>query len=405
MARGLFVNGPAEGHINPTLGVVEELTRRGEEIVYFTADPFRHRIESCGAVVRLYDGEEFRKRMEPFFAPGRRSLLEKATCLLRSADVVISSVVTQTKGEHFDYLIHDANLGGGWLLARIMHLPSISSCTTFASAQPLFEQGLKEMSRFASEDENRKLQEEFRDVAAEMEGKYGVRIESAYEAFCNPADMTLVYTTRQFQPYGEAFDQTYKFVGPSISSRQNVHRVDWTAISGVPVVYISLGTIMNRAVSFYKLCFEALKSLNLNVILSVGNEDAKREFADVPANFTVCSYVDQLDVLNHADLFITHGGMNSVSEGLLCGVPLIVIPQNADQFMVAQRVADMMAGVQIPMHALTEEQLRETVLILLRDNSYKQSAKTLGKWFREAGGFSRAADEINNFKLQCRISD
>ena len=52
MAKLLFINGPAEGHINPTLAVVQELVRRGEEVVYFTTENFRERLESTGAVVK-----------------------------------------------------------------------------------------------------------------------------------------------------------------------------------------------------------------------------------------------------------------------------------------------------------------------------------------------------------------
>ncbi len=45
MPRVLLINGGSEGHINPTLGVVQELISRGEEVVYFIAEQFRDRVE------------------------------------------------------------------------------------------------------------------------------------------------------------------------------------------------------------------------------------------------------------------------------------------------------------------------------------------------------------------------
>ena len=48
MARVLFINAGSEGHINPTLQVVEELVSRGEEVVYFSIEAFRERIENRG---------------------------------------------------------------------------------------------------------------------------------------------------------------------------------------------------------------------------------------------------------------------------------------------------------------------------------------------------------------------
>jgi len=55
MARVLFINGGSEGHINPTIAVVEELISRGEEVVYFSIESFRNRIEKTGATIRTID--------------------------------------------------------------------------------------------------------------------------------------------------------------------------------------------------------------------------------------------------------------------------------------------------------------------------------------------------------------
>ncbi len=46
----------------------------------------------------------------------------------------------------------------------------------------------------------------------------------------------------------------------------------------------------------------------------------------VPSNFKLYNYAPQLDILQDTDLFITHGGMNSSSEILYFGVPMLVIP-------------------------------------------------------------------------------
>lgn len=120
MARVLFINGGSEGHINPTLGVVQELIRRGEEVVYFTAEQYRDRVEPTGAEVITFDGNKF---VEAFLAGGRNPWA-RVGGLLRTADIVIPSLLTQTKGDHFDYLIHDSMFGCGRLLAQILDLPS-----------------------------------------------------------------------------------------------------------------------------------------------------------------------------------------------------------------------------------------------------------------------------------------
>src|SRR4051795_8252859 len=103
MARVLFINGGSEGHINPTIGVVQELITRGEEVVYFTIEDFRERIEKTGATVRTFDVQEF---LKAFILGGRNNLLERINGLLRTADIMIPSVLEKIKGEQFDYIIH-----------------------------------------------------------------------------------------------------------------------------------------------------------------------------------------------------------------------------------------------------------------------------------------------------------
>jgi UDP:flavonoid glycosyltransferase YjiC (YdhE family) len=54
VANVYFFNGPDHGHVNPTLGLVAELVRRGEEVMYFAADTFRPGIQHTGATFRAY---------------------------------------------------------------------------------------------------------------------------------------------------------------------------------------------------------------------------------------------------------------------------------------------------------------------------------------------------------------
>ena len=49
MSKGLFISLPAHGHINPTIGLVSELAKKGDEIVYITAEEFRDKFEKVGA--------------------------------------------------------------------------------------------------------------------------------------------------------------------------------------------------------------------------------------------------------------------------------------------------------------------------------------------------------------------
>ena len=56
MAKALFLNIPAHGHMNSTLPLTWELVNRGETIVYYTGEEFRDKVESAGAEFRTYEG-------------------------------------------------------------------------------------------------------------------------------------------------------------------------------------------------------------------------------------------------------------------------------------------------------------------------------------------------------------
>ncbi|BFH62737.1 macrolide family glycosyltransferase [Paenibacillus azoreducens] len=400
MARVLFINGGSEGHINPTIGVVQELISRGEEVVYFCIEAFRERIEETGATVRTFDDQKF---IKAFVSGGRNYLLERINGLLHTADIVVPSVLEQIEGEHFDYIIHDSMFGCGRLLAQILKLPAINSCTSFAQTKDSFDDMMEPFFKNILTEIVKPINDTFQSLTEKVSEKYNVEIQSPYEVFCNPAPLTIVYTTREFQPDGEAFDPTYKFVGPSISSRLTQKDFDFTEIQGKKPIYISLGTVFNHAIDFYKLCFEALGNTDHAIVMSIGNKTQASDLGEIPDNFIVKNYVPQTDILQYAKLFITHGGMNSTHEGLYYGVPLIVIPQSADQPVIAEQVANIGAGIKLQMQSLTANQLREAVDHVLSLSSFKKAVANISESFRKSGGYHQAVDEIFKFRSQYHI--
>ena len=209
----------------------------------------------------------------------------------------------------------------------------------------------------------------------------------------NHEDLNIVFTSRYFQPHADDFDESFVFVGPSIAERDE--RLDFSLDFGNgPLVYISLGTILNINVPFYQCCFEAFGGTEKRIVLSTGADMDLDSLGTVPENFVVRSYVPQLEILKRADLFITHGGMNSVSEGLWYGVPLVVIPQGSDQYLVARRVETLKAGVALDKRRLTPEALRQAVNSIALDKGLRANIETIQASFREAGGFERAADKV-----------
>ncbi len=198
---------------------------------------------------------------------------------------------------------------------------------------------------------------------------------------------TVVYTSPDFQPCPETFSERYAFVGPCI--RPAEVEIEKTAEK---LIYISMGTVNNDMLPLYRRCISALASTGYQVILSVGHLVALEDFGPLPEHVTVVPSIDQIGVLQKADVFLSHCGMNSASESLYFGVPLVMLPQTAEQGAVAERINQLGAGVKL--EKTDESSILAAIKEVLSDPVYRENAAKIGDGFRRCPGAQGAADKI-----------
>ena len=157
-------------------------------------------------------------------------------------------------------------------------------------------------------------------------------------------------------------------------------------------IYISLGTVNNDKCGFYRNCIAALRDMPVDVVISVGEKLELEKLGGIPENIRVEHYVNQIGVLQNTDVFLTHCGMNSVSEALYFQVPLALFPQTAEQRSVAARVHELGAGVYLK--AADAGAIREAVTEVLEEPIYRQKAGEIAESFYRCGGAEAAAEKI-----------
>lgn len=308
MSKTVFFSLPAHGHVNPSLSLVEELVKRGEQVVYYTSSEFKHKVEQVGAQFRDY-GE----KLEPLRGEleGRQgNLIYLSICFLRMCQIIVPDVIAQFNEDRPDYIIYDSMAIWGKMISEKMNLPAVCSITTFVmgAGQPPSPQIL--LSLIKDMGHIRQFNALSKQVAREL----NIAPISLKEMFTTKADLNIVYTSTFFQPKSQLLEGNYKFIGPSVTARSEKDSLDFT--EDKPLVYISLGTIFNNNLEFYNECFKAFENTEYQVVLSVGKMIDMDALKNIPANFTIRRHVPQLEVLQKASLFITHGGMNSVNEAL-----------------------------------------------------------------------------------------
>ncbi len=397
MSRILIVNGNLHGHINPTLPVVRELVHRGNEVFYYSTREFRTKIESAGAVFLDY-GEEFARFLHSFRPSGNHPFYTLVEYMLALDRAVIPIVLAKAEQMEFNCILHDVMFGGGKILADKLKLPAVGSCSSFILEKPPVPERMLEPGFDPYLDE---LYRQLSDAVEEWGLATPLTIK---DIFFQKESLNLVYTSRYFHPQGEAYDNSYCFVGPSLADRDESMDFVINPIGEKKVIYISLGTVLNDSADFYRKCFEAFRDCPYQIILSVGNKINPGDLAPIPNNFILRNYVPQLEVLKTADIMISHGGLNSVSEALFHIVPVIAIPLANDQPAVAKRITELGAGLELKMEDITPALLRSSVNNILSSPAYQESCRKVSESFQAAGGYHRAAEEILQYITEPHFS-
>lgn len=385
MSKIVFFCIPAHGHTNPTLGVVRELVARGHQIWYYSYNTMREKIESAGATFVSCDDYDMEQKLTPKDSVRVGKDLAFSTKILVDTTLALDDKVcadmVQLKP---DCIVADSMAVWGKAVAMKLGIPFVSSTTTFAFNQhsaKIMKQSIGELFKmvFSMPKITKQIKR--------LQGK-GYPVKNILDIIQNDdSTHTIVYTSPEFQPCSETFSDKYAFVGPSI--RPATSKVEKKRDK---LIYISMGTVNNNMMALYKRCLAALADTDYQVIMSVGNLVSIEEFGVLPENISVFTHVDQIAVLQQADIFVSHCGMNSVSESLYFGVPLVMLPQTSEQGGVAERVFQLGAGIKLDKSDAAS--ILGAIRKIFADNSYTQNAAVISEGFKHCSGAKGAADKI-----------
>ena len=385
MSKIVFFCIPAHGHTNPTLGVVRELVSRGHQVWYYSYNMLREKIESAGATFVSCDDYDMEQSLSPKDSARIGKDLAFSTKILVDTTLSLDEMVcADMKRLAPDCIVADSMAIWGKAVAKKLGIPFVCSTTTFAFNQhsaKIMKQSVGDLFRMIMAMP--KITKQIRRLQSK-----GYPVKSILDIIQNDDNThTIVYTSPEFQPYSETFSDKYAFVGPSI--RPAVDRIEKKEQK---MVYISMGTVNNDMVPLYRQFLSAFEDTNYQVIMSVGSLTSVSELGTLPDNISVFPSVDQIAVLQKADVFISHCGMNSVSESLYFGVPLLMLPQTSEQAGVAERVSQLGAGIKLT--GTDAASIINATEKILADGGYKLHAAEIAAGFRRCSGAKGAADKI-----------
>lgn len=357
----LFINLPYYGHVVPTIGLVQELINLGCEVDYLLPNDCKGWIIESGA---RFIGYKNHKQL----AEQMKNAYHTAKDIIQEYDLVIY--------EQFFFL--------GKHLAEEYQKPVVRIFTAPATNKKLMDAFIQKgpLAIF----KNKWICKAFtKDIAKNIALKTDNWLDEIIE---NPPKLNIVYTFKEYQPYANEFNDSFKFIGPSIYERNKVFNFDKTR----PIIYISLGSLVKGSKSFYKKCIHSFKDEDVDIIIVT-----KKKFINLPNNVHVYEYVPQVEVLKLADVFITHGGMNSISEGMVSKTPMLVIPFASDQFVNADCIEKLNIGMKLDDQDFTSEQLKNMTFFLLRNFEIQKNLDFVYDLIQQSLGNAGAAKLILDY--------
>lgn len=151
------------------------------------------------------------------------------------------------------------------------------------------------------------------------------------------------------------------------------------ALGGLPTVYVTLGTMYNQNLDVFRTVLEGLREDELSVVVTVGTQNDPVALGPQPANVQIHRFVPQDVVLPECTLAVIHGGAGSTVGALAFGLPLVLVPQGADQFFNTERVVAAGAGIGLLPEQFSADSVRQAVRKLLDDEAYRNAAEGIAR--------------------------
>jgi zeaxanthin glucosyltransferase len=408
-----FLSLPLTGHLNPMIALARKLQSRGHEAVFIG-------VPDIEAVIRAAH-LEFLPFCENEFPPGYVAKRWGTVAGLQGLDVLryttreLSPELLRASLEHLpakiaetgvDALILDAvsrleivpmHLGLPYVqIWNTLHF-DVSGSTPICIYDWPHETSPEARARNVA---GLQILNESRVISLAMVQSYaernGLQIDWGNPASTVSKLAVITQTPKEFDLPISSLPPQFHYTGPfSDNEGREPVAFPWEKLTGKPLIYASLGTLVNGLNKVYRTILEAVSEFpETQVVLSVGRKLDPRDLEPIPPNTIVVGTAPQTELLKRAALCITHAGLNTTLESLTEGVPMVAIPIGYDQPGVARRITYHGVGEFVAVENLTRQRLAKLIAKVRSNPAYRDKAHWFQKIIKEKRGLDAAADIV-----------
>ncbi|WLQ38463.1 glycosyltransferase (plasmid) [Streptomyces castrisilvae] len=385
----LWLGFPSYGHLKATLGMVEELVRRGHRVTYVVSERYAAAVEATGARVVSY-ASDFPQTITSF-----ETATTMLVAFLRESYAPLEVALAAAADDPPHLVVHDALASDtAAAVSRRYGVPMVRTYAGFGTNEQVPQNGTEADPAHAPVDPGDPL---LLDLAAELTA----RVEAAGVAGLfadrmaggDDTAVNISFVAKEFQIKGETFGDDYLFAGPCLRAADFAG--EWSPPPGAPpVLLVSLGTSVNCRPDFFRRCAEAFAGTPWHLVMTLGSGMDPSDLGPLPPNVEAWSWLPHLAVLEHATAFVCQGGTGSLMEAFHQGVPVVVVPQQQDQVAIARQVVDLGVGRSISPGDLDAGTLLSAVEAIAGDDEVRGRVAELSRGVRTAPGAAAVADRL-----------
>jgi zeaxanthin glucosyltransferase len=409
-----FISLPFTGHLNPMTTLARKMLTRGHEVLFIGIPDIESAIRSAGITFVPYCENEFPAgSLEKYLAPISKlhglaavqsTNLHLTPSLAKAAfehlprfikKIGVEAVVMDTLHRFLELIPMSLNIpcvhiwntlhidGTGTTPASIYDWPHEG--TPEARLRNL--EGLKRLGGMASPT---------LDLAKAYAEKAGLQIDWSNPATAVPKLAVITQTPKAFDFPGIPWPSEFHYAGPFHESEGHASiPFPSEKLNDKPLIYASLGTLVNGLEHVYKTILDAVGKLpDVQVVLSIGTNIDPESLGPIPQNTIIVRRAPQIELLKRAALCITHAGLNTTLESLAQGVPMVAIPIAFDQPGISARIAHHGVGEFANLNNLAADSLLELIRRVLTNRNYVQHARYFQEVIAKTHGLDIAADAI-----------
>ncbi|MEU8685215.1 macrolide family glycosyltransferase [Streptomyces sp. NPDC048611] len=372
------------GHLSPTLGLTRELIRRGHRVTYFVDHQYREVVERTDARAVVYTSRRGAFAKVPD-ADAARMAAEGHDLLVESMERVYPLALSTLAADPPDLVLYDFE-----------SFPAARMIAHTLGGVPTVQLGISHVSnevfsmRRLLLDPDAPSMREGGAALMRFAGNNGLAPDGLARFLREWDDRNLAFLPREFQIEGTTFDESYVFVGPTVTAPEE--DVPWSPpADGRRTALVSLGTESNRQRDFFRTCADAFDGAEWQVVMTLGREADLAGLGDLPPHVQAHRWLPHPAVLPHADVLVCHGGMSCLMEALHFATPVVVVPQGFEHTLTARRVAELGLGRMIDRDRLTADTLGAAVGDIVADPEIPERMAWMRASVRAAGGAARAA--------------